>query len=117
MTIDHTQKDVKMMFLLLFVISCSWNGMVVRGAPYAYDATMEEMLVPESKVLDFDNLTESERVDLLRNQINITAVKMQQQILRAAAAQKNMQRAGAPMAIKQSASESNTSSHVQNRKK
>lgn len=107
-----------MMFLLLFVISCSWNGMVmVRGAPYAYDATMEEMVVPESKVLDFDNLTESERVDLLRNQINITAVKLQQQLLRAAAAQKNMQRAGAPMAIKQSASEPNMSSHVQNRKK
>ncbi|XP_065087930.1 protein anachronism [Ochlerotatus camptorhynchus] len=105
-----------MMFLLLFVISCSWNGMVVQGAPYAYDATMEEMVVPESKVLDFDNLTESERVDLLRNKINITAVKVQQERLRAAAAQKNMQRGGAPMAIKQSASEPNISSHVQNRK-
>lgn len=105
-----------MKLLLLFVISCSWNYGAVRGAPYASDVAMEEMVVPESKVLDFDNLTESERVDLLRNQINITAVKLQQQLLRAAAAQKNMQRAGAPMAIKQSASEPNISSHVQNRK-
>lgn len=106
-----------MMFLLLFVISCSWSFGAVRAAPYASDVAMEDiMVVPESKVLDFDNLTESERVDLLRNQINITAVKLQQQLLRAAAAQKNMQRAGAPMAIKQSASESNISSHVQNRK-
>lgn len=108
---------MKMKILLLLVISCFWNYGAVRGAPYASDVTMEEMVLPESKVLDFDNLTESERVDLLRNQINITAVKLQQQLLRAAAAQKNMQRAGAPMAIKQSASEPNISSHVQIRKK
>lgn len=107
---------MKMKILLLLVISCFWNYGAVRGAPYASDVTMEEMVLPESKVLDFDNLTESERVDLLRNQINITAVKLQQQLLRAAAAQKNMQRAGAPMAIKQSASEPNISSHVQIRK-
>ncbi|XP_062549904.1 protein anachronism [Armigeres subalbatus] len=105
-----------MMFLLLFVITCFWNYGPVRGAPYASEVTMEELVLPESKVLDFDNLTESERVDLVRNQINITAVKLQQQLLRAAAAQKNMQRAGAPMAVKQSGGESNISSHVQNRK-
>nr|XP_029725739.1 protein anachronism-like isoform X2 [Aedes albopictus] len=107
---------MKMKILLLLVISCFWNYGAVRGAPYASDVAMEEMILPESKVLDFDNLTESERVDLLRNQINITAVKLQQQLLRAAAAQKNMQRAGAPMAIKQSATEPNISSHVQIRK-
>lgn len=101
-----------MKILLLLVISCSW----VWSAPYASEVVMEEMALPESKVLDFDNLTESERTDLLRNQINITAVKLQQQLLRAAAAQKNMQRAGAPTAIRQSASEPNISSHVQIRK-
>ncbi|XP_055631871.1 protein anachronism [Toxorhynchites rutilus septentrionalis] len=105
-----------MKFLLLFVVTCSWEVLVTSGAPFNSYDTMDEMLVPESKVLDFDNLTESERVDLLRNQINITAVRLQQQLLRAAAAQKNMQRAGAPMAIKQSATEPNISSHVQNRK-
>lgn len=106
-----------MKFLVPFVAICSLGLMAtVRGAPFNSYDTVEELVVPESKVIDFDNLTESERVDLLRNQINITAVKLQQQRLRDEAAQKNLQRAGAPMAIKQSATEPNVSSHAQNRK-
>lgn len=106
-----------MKFLVPFVAICSLNIFAVCGAPFnSYDTAVEELVVPESKVIDFDNLTESERVDLIRNQINITAVKLQQQRLRDEAAQKNMQRAGAPMAIKQSATEPNVSSHAQNRK-
>ncbi|XP_058834142.1 protein anachronism [Topomyia yanbarensis] len=105
-----------MKILLLFVVTSPWHIFAVTGAPFSSYDSMDEMLVPESKVIDFDNLTESERVDLIRDQINITAVKLQQQLLRAAAAQKNMQRGGAPMAIKQSATEPNISSHVQNRK-
>ncbi|XP_039437332.1 protein anachronism [Culex pipiens pallens] len=106
-----------MKFLVPFVAICSLGMLAtVRGAPFNSYDTIEELVVPESKVIDFDNLTESERSDLLRNQINITAVKLQQQRLRDEAAQKNLQRAGAPMAIKQSATEPNVSSHAQNRK-
>lgn len=106
-----------MKFLVPFVAICSLGMLAtVRGAPFNSYDTVEELVVPESKVIDFDNLTESERVDLLRNQINITAVKLQQQRLRDEAAQRNLQRAGAPLAIKQSATEPNVSSHAQNRK-
>ncbi|XP_055609942.1 protein anachronism [Uranotaenia lowii] len=96
--------------VLILVLGYAW---VSNAAPFnSYD----EFAVPESKVLDFDNLTESERADLMRNQINITAIKLQQQKLREAAAQRNLQRVGAPMAIKQSLAEPNISSHVQNRR-
>ncbi|XP_053689101.1 protein anachronism [Sabethes cyaneus] len=104
-----------MKILLLFVVTSSWQIFAATGAPFNSYDTMDDMVVPESKVLDFDNLTESERNDLLRNQINITAVRLQQQRLREAA-QKNRQNTGASMDIRHSTAESNTSSHVQNRK-
>lgn len=103
-----------MKFLLLFMVTWTGHILVTSGAPFHTYDTTEVMTVPESKVIDFDNLTESERADLLRNQVNITAIRLQQQRYREA--QRNIQRPGSPMSIIMSATDPNISAHVQQRK-
>uniref|UniRef100_A0A182P5K1 Corticotropin-releasing factor domain-containing protein n=1 Tax=Anopheles epiroticus TaxID=199890 RepID=A0A182P5K1_9DIPT len=84
-----------------------------RGAPFNLrDPAEEGMAVPESKVIDFENLTESER-QFMRDNVNITALKIQQQVLRE---KQNQNRTTGPLAITQSPEERNVSDRAKTRK-
>ncbi|XP_053665265.1 protein anachronism [Anopheles marshallii] len=83
------------------------------GAPFNLrDPADEGIAVPESKVVDLENLTESER-EFFRETVNITAVKIQQQALRE---RQNMNRTSGPMAITQSTIDRNVPDRVKTRK-
>ncbi|XP_049289404.1 uncharacterized protein LOC125767146 isoform X2 [Anopheles funestus] len=84
-----------------------------QSAPFNLRDTADEgITMPESKIIDLENLTESER-EFLRENVNITAVKIQQQALRE---QQNMNRTSGPMAITQSTIDRNVPDRVKTRK-
>uniref|UniRef100_A0A182ME61 Corticotropin-releasing factor domain-containing protein n=1 Tax=Anopheles culicifacies TaxID=139723 RepID=A0A182ME61_9DIPT len=84
-----------------------------QNAPFNLrDPADEGMTMPESKILDLENLTESER-EFLRENVNITAVKIQQRALRE---QQNLNRTSGPMAITQSTIDRNVPDRVKTRK-
>ncbi|XP_052895158.1 protein anachronism [Anopheles moucheti] len=85
----------------------------VDGAPFNQrDPADEGSAIPESKVVDLENLTESER-EFFRETVNITAIKIQQQALRD---RQNMSRTSGPMAITQSTIDRNVPDRVKTRK-
>uniref|UniRef100_A0A182WKL6 TGFb_propeptide domain-containing protein n=1 Tax=Anopheles minimus TaxID=112268 RepID=A0A182WKL6_9DIPT len=84
-----------------------------RSAPFNLRDTVDEgIAMPESKIIDLENLTESER-EFLRENVNITAVKIQQRTLRE---QQNLNRTSGPMAITQSTIDRNVPDRVKTRK-
>uniref|UniRef100_A0A182KBF5 Corticotropin-releasing factor domain-containing protein n=1 Tax=Anopheles christyi TaxID=43041 RepID=A0A182KBF5_9DIPT len=84
-----------------------------RSAPFNLRDPVEEgMAFPESKMIDFENLTESER-QFIRENVNITALKIQQRVLRE---KQNMNRTTGPMAITASTIDRNVSDRVKTRK-
>uniref|UniRef100_A0A182SH10 Corticotropin-releasing factor domain-containing protein n=1 Tax=Anopheles maculatus TaxID=74869 RepID=A0A182SH10_9DIPT len=85
-----------------------------HSAPFnVRDPVEEGLAMPESKMIDFENLTESEREQFLRDNVNITAIKIQQRVLRE---KQNMNRTSGPMAITQSTLDRNVSDRVKTRK-
>uniref|UniRef100_A0A182QF48 TGF-beta propeptide domain-containing protein n=1 Tax=Anopheles farauti TaxID=69004 RepID=A0A182QF48_9DIPT len=86
----------------------------VRGAPFNLRDLVEEGLtMPESKMIDFENLTESEREQFVRENVNITALKIQQQALRE---RQNMNRTAGPIPLPQGTIDRNVSDRVKTRK-
>ncbi|XP_058125416.1 protein anachronism [Anopheles ziemanni] len=81
------------------------------GAPFTL--LDESIPVPESKMIDFENLTESEREQFMRENVNITALKIQQRVLRE---QQNKNRTSGQPPITQSTHEQNISDPVKKRK-
>lgn len=85
-----------------------------HSAPFNLRDPVEEGLaMAESKMIDFENLTESERLSFLRENINITALKIQQRVLRE---KQNLNRTSGPLAITQSTTDRNVSDRVKTRK-
>ncbi|XP_040153962.1 protein anachronism isoform X1 [Anopheles arabiensis] len=85
-----------------------------HSAPFNLRDPVEEGLaMAESKMIDFENLTESERLSFLRENINITALKIQQRVLRE---KQNLNRTSGPLAITQSTTDRNISDRVKTRK-
>ncbi|XP_035914211.1 protein anachronism isoform X1 [Anopheles stephensi] len=85
-----------------------------HSAPFnVRDPVEEGLAMPESKMIDFENLTESEREQFLRDNVNITAIKIQQRVLRE---KQNMNRTSGPLAITQSTIDRNVSDRVKTRK-
>uniref|UniRef100_A0A182NIJ5 TGFb_propeptide domain-containing protein n=1 Tax=Anopheles dirus TaxID=7168 RepID=A0A182NIJ5_9DIPT len=84
------------------------------GAPFNLRDLVEEgMTMPESKMIDFENLTESEREQFLRENVNITALKIQQRVLRE---KQNMNRTAGPIPVPQGTFDRNVSDRVKTRK-
>ncbi|XP_053674490.1 protein anachronism [Anopheles nili] len=105
---------MKTLVLLALLVGLVSLGRPVRGAPFNIRDPVEEgIAIPESKMIDFENLTESEREQFLRENVNITALKITQQRLRV---QQNMNRTSGPMAITQSTTDRNVSDRVKTRK-
>lgn len=84
------------------------------GAPFSIrDLVDDGLAVPESKMIDFENLTESEREQFIRENVNITALKIQQRVLRE---QQNMNRTSGQQPLAQSNVDQNISDLVKTRK-
>lgn len=84
------------------------------GAPFTLRDLVEEgIAVPESKMIDFENLTESEREQFMRENVNITALKIQQRVLRE---QQNKNRTSGQQPSTQSSVDQNISDLVKTRK-
>ncbi|KFB43854.1 AGAP005987-PA-like protein [Anopheles sinensis] len=94
-----------------------WCLLLVRpgtGAPFTLRDLVEEgIAVPESKMIDFENLTESEREQFMRENVNITALKIQQRVLRE---QQNKNRTSGQPPITQRTLDQNISDLVKTRK-
>ncbi|XP_035786698.1 protein anachronism-like [Anopheles albimanus] len=86
------------------------------GAPHNQRDLIAEadVAAPESKMIDFENLTESEREEFTRENINITALKIQQRVLRE---KQNLNRtSGGPLAITATSTDRDLSDRVKTRK-
>ncbi|XP_058063054.1 protein anachronism [Anopheles bellator] len=100
--------------LIPLALLCLAQAGPILSAPFNLRDMLEEGLaIPESKMIDFENLTESEREQFLRENVNITALKIQQRVLRE---QQNMNRTAGPMAITASTTDRDLSDRVKTRK-